>query len=86
MSYEEQHETFEIMRADPPGVKIVFVTPEKVAQSDKLMRLFDNLHERGLLVGLSPSFATWFCAVICQSHRFSDVSKDCEYFVLCPLT
>jgi bloom syndrome protein len=50
MSYEEQCETIDTMRADPPGVKIVFVTPEKVAQSDKLMRLFDNLHERGLLV------------------------------------
>ena len=27
---------------------IVFVTPEKVARSDALMRLFDNLHQQGL--------------------------------------
>lgn len=46
------------MRADPPGIKIVFVTPEKVAQSDKLMRLFDNLHERGLLVGFPIELKT----------------------------
>ena len=33
----------------PPAVKIVFVTPEKVAKSDAIMRVFDQLYQRGML-------------------------------------
>jgi bloom syndrome protein len=52
--YEESRELMARLRADPPGARILFVTPEKVARSDALMRVFDALHERQLLARLPP--------------------------------
>ena len=47
--YEESRDVMSRLRADPPGLKILFVTPEKIARSDMLMRAFDDLHARELL-------------------------------------
>ena len=44
--YEESRDVMSRLRADPPGLKILFVTPEKVAKSDALMRAFDALNAR----------------------------------------
>lgn len=54
VSWEEQRATMDSLRLTPPGVKVLFVTPEKVAASDNLMRLLDDLNARGALVW-SPS-------------------------------
>lgn len=47
--YEESRDVMSRLRADPPGLRILFVTPEKVAKSDALMRAFDALNGRQLL-------------------------------------
>ena len=47
--YEESRDVMSRLRADPPGLNILFVTPEKIARSDMLMRAFDDLHARELL-------------------------------------
>ena len=49
--YSESRELLQGLSRDPPAVKILFVTPEKVARSDYLMRTLDGLHSRNLLVG-----------------------------------
>ena len=51
--YSESRELLQSLSRDPPGVKILFVTPEKVARSDYLMRTLDGLHSRTLLVSAS---------------------------------
>ena len=48
--YEETRSVLASMRATPPAVRILFVTPEKIARSDALMRLLDDLYARHLLV------------------------------------
>ena len=48
--YAESRELLQGLGRDPPAVKILFVTPEKVARSDYLMRTLDGLHARNLLV------------------------------------
>ena len=50
VSWEEQRATMDKLRMSPPGIKVLFVTPEKVAASDNLMRLLDDLHSRHVLV------------------------------------
>ena len=50
MGPEESRDVMGALRQNPPAIRIVFVTPEKVARSDALMRLFDSLHQQGLLV------------------------------------
>ena len=50
VSWEEQRATMDAMRARPPRIKVVFVTPEKVAASDSLLRLLDDLNASGNLV------------------------------------
>ena len=47
--WQQQREIFDQLQSMPPAVKIVFVTPEKVAKSDAIMRVFDQLHLRGML-------------------------------------
>ena len=44
--YAESREIMQGLTRDPPAVKILFVTPEKVARSDYLMRTLDSLHAR----------------------------------------
>lgn len=48
--YAESRELLQGLGQSPPAVKILFVTPEKVARSDYLMRTLDGLHSRSLLV------------------------------------
>ena len=50
VSWEEQRATMDQLRARPPGIKVLFVTPEKIAASDSLLRLLDDLHANGFLV------------------------------------
>lgn len=50
VSWEEQRSIMDRLRATPPGIKVLFVTPEKVAASDNLMRLLDDLNHRRALV------------------------------------
>ncbi|KAK9809882.1 hypothetical protein WJX72_001000 [[Myrmecia] bisecta] len=47
--YEAQRGILSALKKSPPEIKIIFVTPEKVARSDQLMRTFDDLHGRGFL-------------------------------------
>ena len=47
--WQQQREILDQLQSMPPAVKIVFVTPEKVAKSDAIMRVFDQLHQRGML-------------------------------------
>ncbi len=47
--WQQQREIMDQLQSMPPAVKIVFVTPEKVAKSDAIMRVFDQLHQRGML-------------------------------------
>lgn len=61
--YEESRDVMSRLRADPPGLKILFVTPEKIARSDMLMRAFDDLHARELLAR-----ARW-CLPICPIYN-----------------
>ncbi len=48
--YEESRGIMQSLQADPPAIRILFVTPEKIARSDYLMRVLDALHARNLLV------------------------------------
>ena len=50
MSYEESRDVMNALKEQPPSIKVVFVTPEKIARSDALMRLMDTLHQQGNLV------------------------------------
>lgn len=50
MSLEESQDMMHALKQRPPTIRIVFVTPEKVARSDALMRLFDNLQAQASLV------------------------------------
>lgn len=50
--YEDSRSIMQKLQQTPPGIKIIFVTPEKVARSDYLMRTLDALHHRKLLVRL----------------------------------
>ena len=60
--YAETRDVMDRMRQQPPTIKIVFVTPEKVARSDATMRLFDTLHHRGTLVSaLQLACSAWRC-------------------------
>ena len=49
MTYEESREVMSALQQRPPTMKVVFVTPEKIARSDALMRLLDTLHQQGTL-------------------------------------
>lgn len=42
-------EVMDDLKGLEPTIKILFVTPEKVAKSDALMRVLDDLHRRSLL-------------------------------------
>ncbi|KAK9805758.1 hypothetical protein WJX73_006321 [Symbiochloris irregularis] len=46
VSWEEQRGMMDSLRQTPPGIKVLFVTPEKVAASDNLMRMLDTLYQR----------------------------------------
>ena len=54
MGYEESRAVMDCLKQHPPTIKVVFVTPEKIARSDALMRLLDTLHQQNHLV-LLPS-------------------------------
>lgn len=50
--YDESRDIMNQLRStshDHRPIACLFVTPEKVAQSDQLLRLFDQLNSRGLL-------------------------------------
>lgn len=53
MSYEESRAVMDSLKQQPPSIKVVFVTPEKIARSDALMRLLDALHQQNFLVCLN---------------------------------
>lgn len=50
MSYEESREVMSALKQQPPSMRVVFVTPEKIARSDAVMRLLDTLHQHQHLV------------------------------------
>ena len=37
------------LKQEPPGIRLLYVTPEKVANSGQLMSLFDDMHKRSML-------------------------------------
>ena len=53
--YEETRRIMDDLRCSPPALKVLFVTPEKVAKSDAIMRAFDDLNARGHLVSFLAS-------------------------------
>ena len=60
--YAESREIMQGLTRDPPAVKILFVTPEKVARSDYLMRTLDSLHARCQLA--RPQFPAPSCGPV----------------------
>ena len=50
--YEDSRSIMQRLQQTPPDIRVLFVTPEKVARSDYLMRTLDVLHSRRLLVSL----------------------------------
>ena len=52
VTWEEQRGILDGLRLDPPNIKVLFLTPEKVAQSDSILRAMDALYARGALVRL----------------------------------
>ena len=50
VSWEEQRAVLDGLKQTPPAIKVLFLTPEKVAQSDAVLRALDNLYERQALV------------------------------------
>jgi len=44
---EDNRAVLNALRSSPPSLTVVFVTPERVAASDALMRALDALHSRG---------------------------------------
>ena len=63
VTWEEQRGIMDGLRQDPPNIKVLFLTPEKVAQSDSILRALDALYARGALVGalLLPGFGSGTC-------------------------
>jgi hypothetical protein len=48
--HQQQHnKVFDRLRARPPGVKLLYVTPERVTKSNKLLDVFKDLYAQGLL-------------------------------------
>ena len=47
--WEAQRAVLERLREPAPSLRILFVTPEKIARSDTLMRALHELHGRELL-------------------------------------
>ena len=54
MSYDESRVVMDALKQQPPSIRVVFVTTEKIARSDALMRLLDTLHQQNHLVGPKP--------------------------------
>ena len=52
VSWDEQRALMDGLRQTPPGVQVLFVTPEKVAASDNLMRVLDSVYANGALVSV----------------------------------
>ena len=77
MSYEESRDVMSALKERPPSIKVVFVTPEKIARSDALMRLMDTLHQQGNLVQLSlpwiPTIAIFHFGVITISRAINTI-------------
>ena len=73
--YEESRAIMQSLQAHPPGVKVLFVTPEKVARSDYLMRALDSLHSRQLLVRRPHSKDAWTCTTYHASHRIPEALR-----------
>ena len=46
---EEQMQVMSDLRSHQPMLKIIFITPERLARSDSLLRALDTLNQRGLL-------------------------------------
>ena len=56
------------LKSMEPSIRILFVTPEKVAKSDALMRVLDDLHRRSLLARV----------VVDEAHCVSQWGHDCR--------
>ena len=50
VTWEEQRAVLDGLKQDPPATKVLFLTPEKVAASDVLLRALDDLYRREALV------------------------------------
>ncbi len=72
--YEESRDVMSRLRADPPGLKILFVTPEKVAKSDALMRAFDALNARQQLARTLRSL----CSSAAHDVTLQDDHVNCQ--------
>lgn len=75
MSYEESRDIMSALKQQPPSLKVVFVTPEKIARSDNLMRLLDSLHQQNQLVQ----------SLLSKLDTFPSLSEDQVKIVSCRL-
>ena len=71
VSWDEQRATLDLLRARPPGIKVLFLTPEKLAASDSLLRVLDDLNGDRVLVRpgsrLPMHLGCWQCACAAAS-------------------
>jgi len=62
---EIAREIFQDIRSAEPTIRLLYVTPEKVARSDQFIREMDGLHRRGKLVRRAAPSALRFPPGLC---------------------
>ena len=77
VTWEEQRGILDGLRRDPPSIKVLFLTPEKVAQSDSILRALDALYARGALVRGVPSLHL-ACAA-CSPGMWARAGSPCRW-------
>ncbi len=56
----ERHRIISSLRENPPGIRLLYVTPEKIANSGHLLSIFDDLYVVGISTPLPPILSLSF--------------------------